>query len=258
MTTECRCGRPTRDDAYVCDQCSDDLGGALGDVPWLDEQLEITITGQRAATYDGAPSRGAERPSPVHWGASEARAHLRALLVSWTLFCDAEGVRSTDPRPGLPADNLPALSRWLLWRVDGLTLHDIGPEAVDEITSAVVHCRRVIDRREVPRYVGTCDECDSDLYETSGRATCRRCGAEYDLETLRRRMESALVGRLVTAREGATLLSRFGLETGQGTIDKWHERGKVIGAGSNGRGHRLYRWEELLALAIRAAEKVGA
>ena len=32
----------------------------------------------------------------------------------------------------LPADNLVALSRWLLWRVDGLGLHDIGPEAVAE------------------------------------------------------------------------------------------------------------------------------
>jgi hypothetical protein len=32
-TSECRCGRPTRDDAYVCEDCGSSLARALGDVP---------------------------------------------------------------------------------------------------------------------------------------------------------------------------------------------------------------------------------
>src|SRR5689334_20695038 len=104
---ECRCGRPTRDAAYGCDACGDDLARALGDVPWLDEELEVTITRQQGIDYrrSGGGKGGkkpAERPLPGNWTASEARTHLKALLVLWTRLCDEEDVRSSDPRNGLP------------------------------------------------------------------------------------------------------------------------------------------------------------
>ena len=69
----------------------------------------------------------------------------------------------------MPDDNLPALSRWLLWRVDGLALHDIGPEVVVEVTSAVAHCHRLIDRPADRQYLGVCDVCQSGrLYAKAG------------------------------------------------------------------------------------------
>jgi len=253
MTT-CRCDRPTRDDAYVCDDCADELGRALGDVTWLVEELETTITKQRGKTESGGGGASAEKPLPYHEAAAEALRNLRALLVLWVRFCSEEGVRSSDPRDGLPEDNLPAMSRWLLWRVDGLTLHDIGPEAHDEITNAVATCRRVIDRAPERQYVGPC-ACGRDLYRKPGAQVvrCRFCEAEYDADALTNSLRDQIMGRLVTAREGATLLSRFDLETKQATIDKWRERKRLVERGHNTRGHRLYLFDELLTLAAQHA-----
>lgn len=259
MTNECRCGKPTRDAAYVCDDCLDSLGRALGDVTWLAGEMPTTIARQKGADYTGSTSRGAETPSPVHWGASEAWGHLKALLVSWALFCDAEGVRSADTRPGMPQDTHIALARWLLWRVDGLGLHDIGAEAVDEITSAVAHCHRLVDRPPEKRYAGPCT-CGRDLYHRPGatEVTCGLCGEEHNVAAVYEAMRAKVMGRLVTAREGATLLSRFDLETKQGTIDKWRERKIVVERGHNQDGHRLYLFDDLLKLAARHAEKASA
>jgi hypothetical protein len=214
--SECRCGRTTRDDAYVCDDCADKLGRALGDIAWLDEELETTIGRQAGQQYTGG-SRSAEVPLPVNWGASEARTHLHAMLVLWVRFCDEEGVRSSDPRATFPADNLTALSRWLLWRVDGLTLHDIGSEAVDEITSAVAHCHRAIDIPAAKHYMGTCDGCESPLWAKPKAATvkCRRCGEEFPTEGRREALETEamdkLMDRLFTASEAALILCAHGL-----------------------------------------------
>lgn len=252
--SECRCGKATRDEAYVCDPCGDDLGKALGDVPWLDVELEVTITRQKGATYDGSNTAGAETPTPVHWAAAEVRQHLHGLLVSWIRMCAEEGVRSTDHRPGLPEDNLTAMARWLLWRVDGLQLHEAGSDAVDEITSAVAHCHRLIDRPPERRYIGPCRVCERDMYAlTLGtNVTCDGCGATFSVEALRQWMNAQIAGRLVTAHEGAMLLSRFGLETKQGTIDKWRERKRLAEHSHNAKGHRLYLWDELLTLAQHA------
>jgi hypothetical protein len=257
--SQCRCGKPTRDEAYVCDDCTDDLGRALGDVTWLDRELEVTITRQKAATYDGSSAAGADIPTPVNWAASEARTHLHALLVLWVRLCSEEGVRSTDSRHGLPEDNLTSMSHWLLWRVDGLALHEAGSDAVDELTSAVAHCHRLIDRRPERRFLGPCN-CGRDLYAATAvkSVVCEHCGQDYDTEALREMMFRQVTGRLVTAREGATLLSRFGLETKQGTIDKWRERKRLAERGHNARDHRLYLWEDLLALAQHADARTGA
>lgn len=259
MTNECRCGKPTRDAAYVCDSCLDSLGRALGDVAWLAEEMPTTIGRQKGVSYEGSTSRGAETPSPVHWGASEAWDHLKALLVSWALFCDAEGVRSTDTRTGMPQDTHVALSRWLLWRVDGLGLHDIGIEAVEEITSAVAHCHRLVDRPPEKRYAGPCT-CGRDLYHRPGatEVTCGLCGEEHNVAGVYEAMRAKVLGRLVTAREGATLLSRFDLETKQGTIDKWRERKIIAERGHNTEGHRLYLIDDLILQATRHAQKQSA
>ena len=132
----------------------------------------------------------------------------------------------------LPADNLPALSRWLLWRVDGLTLNEIGSDAVDEITSAVAHCHRVIDRPADRQYLGACEECDDGrLYARPGGALarCDYCGTTVEAQKLRDRMLDELDDRLCTAAEIARLSTYLGLradrETVRKRINQWHKRG---------------------------------
>jgi predicted amidophosphoribosyltransferase len=214
---ECRCGRPTRDAAYFCEDCGDQLARALGDIPWLVEELETTITGQRGAATTGHASPSAERPSPVNWGASEAQTHLRGILVAWVRFCDEEHVRNREADQSLPADDLLAMSRWLMWRVDGLALLDIGADAVEEIISAVAHCRRVIDRPADRLFMGACDECQAPMWARAGRGdvTCPRCGTRQAVEGRREALEveamDQLMDRLFTASEAAMVLCAYGL-----------------------------------------------
>lgn len=263
MTT-CKCGRPTRDDAYRCDDCGDTFANVLGEMPWLDDELATTITKQRASSFhDGGQS--AEKPLIYNQAAVDKRDALRNALVTAVRFCIEEGVRHSSPEADWPADDLPAMSRWLLWRVDGLALNDMGHEIAEAIVDAAEACRHVIDTPPERRYAGPCPECSRDLYHRpdASEVKCAGCGQRFDVgevnEWMRGRINEHMADRLVTAREGSTLLGRFGLPIEQGTIDKWHERGRLAEAGRTPAeppkvGHRLYRWDDLLALAARHAK----
>lgn len=269
--TTCRCGQPTRDSAYVCDGCLGYLSEMLGEVPWLVEQLEVTLTKTRGIDYstmgdhsnadlyakkdvddDGDPTADAATSLPFHTAASVASTKLRSALVMWVRFCDKEAIRHQSPSTALPANDAVSMSRWLLWRVDGLALNDLGSDAVSELTRAIGACRRVIDRPAERQYSGPC-ECGRDLYHRPGAKVvrCISCEREYDVDKLGEWMRKGVMGRLVTAHEGSTLLGRFALPTAQGTIDKWHERSRIVGHGHNAAGHRLYLIDDLLALAAQ-------
>lgn len=252
MTT-CACGKTTRDEAYVCDDDLGELAKALGDIPWLVEQLDITLSGARGVDYTAlGGAAGSESPLPINQRAYEASTALRQTVVMWVRFCDEESIRNQSPNDGLPADNLRAMSAWLLWRVDGLGLNDLGGDAVSEITRAVGKCRMVIDRPAEQQYAGPC-ECGRDLYaKPNAKLTkCRSCEKEYDVESMRAWMRAGVMGRLVTAREGSTLLGRFDLPTAQRTIDKWHERKRIIDHGKNAEGRLLYLIDDLIGVAAR-------
>lgn len=269
--SECSCGRPTRDDAYACDECGDKTARALGDVPWLVEELETTITKQRATeANEGSASATCSCKDtddecqhalvPFHVPAAEKRDALRHALVSAVRFCREEGVRNSDPGPDWPDDTLLSMSRWLLWRVDGLALNDMGEEITRAIRDTVRACRHVIDKPPERAYAGPCPECKRDLYHRHHAAEvgCSGCGQRWDVGEVNKWMQERITehmeNKLVTAREGATLLGRLGLPVEQGTIDKWRERNRIAEAGHNPAGHRLYRWDDLLALAARHAK----
>lgn len=259
----CRCGRPTRDAAYGCDECGDSLARALGEVPWLTEELEITISRQKGVDYRGVGSGGStERPLPVSWGASEARTHLKALLVSWALFCSSEGVRNSSPDTNMPADNLPALSRWLMWRVDGLMLNEIAPDAIDEITNAVAHCHRVIDTPPDKWYAGPCNaelpsgECGYDLYAKAaiGEVKCGGCGAKYDVAARRKWLLEAAEDRLADAATLARSVSWLGaLPLNAARVRQWASRSRITAKAHDASGKPLYRIGDAIDLLAKEA-----
>lgn len=131
----------------------------------------------------------------------------------------------------LPADNLIAISRWMLWRVDGLALHDIGIEAVDEISAAVQTCHRLIDRHPERQYLGPCEACDGGrLYAQPAAkwAKCDACDTTVDADTVRARLLKTLDDQLYTAAEIARLSTYLGLKAGREQVRKrinqWHKR----------------------------------
>jgi hypothetical protein len=267
--SECRCGRPTRDEAYVCDTCANALSRSLGDVPWLDEELDITMTRQRSAPITGgAPS--ADRGLPWHDKAAECRRNLHALLVSWVRFCDEEEVR------GKPTwevqNNLPSLSRWMLNCVRGLTLHDIGPEVVDEITNAVAEAERIVFWKRRSRvYLGPCghrvadengvvvmEKCPGDVYADEGSPIghCDECGEGVTVVIRKGDLERQLDDRLCTPAELARLCVILGLdaprERVREKVNYWHRHKRIDQKGSDANGHPLFKYGEVRLMLYQA------
>lgn len=262
---DCRCGKPTRDQAFVCDHCLDQLNQALAETPWLNRELNTTLTGQTGVDYRrGGGSRTAEHRLPIHLAASQAQSHLRATLVAWTRFCHDENVRHQSPNSDLPADTVPAMSRYLMWRVDGLGLLDIGPDAVDEITKAVRDGKRVVDRPADKWYVGPCEACGSGMYATPGTATikCRAplgedfCGHLHDVASRRAALLVEAEDRLASAHNVARAVSWLGATPlTAARVRKWAERDRIFAKGHDGRSP-LYRIGDAIDL-LASETKVG-
>jgi hypothetical protein len=263
-----RCGKPTRDEAYTCEECLDDLADALRKVSWLDHELEVTLARRRAVTSDGATSSSGTADLAWHEAAGQARRELRKVLGIYAAYCVRRGVRHSDPNVFAPGDVPPRqreevtaaqLAEWLTWRVDGLGIDPDGPAAVIVITKAVARGEKLIDRQPEMRYVGPC-RCGRDLYRKPDSETveCRFCGRVHHAETITAALRAKVMGRLVTAREGALLLARLDLGVEQATIDKWRERKLLLERGHVGgdeKKPRLYLFDDLVQLAVRGTQR---
>ncbi len=242
------CDRPVGD-GYVCQSCANRLERALGDVPALWEELDVVLT--RQARYADPEGRGNDPALMFNTVASEIGWVLRNTLSTWCRVIAEERGRV------LPAaDNPGAVAGWLLEHVGWLRHHRAGAEAVEEITSAVNTVRKAVDRPVERIYAGPCADCGGDMYGKPDAAAvaCRPCGLEYDIAEMLAWMRAQVYGRLVTAREGAMLLARFGLPVAQKTIDKWQERKRLTIHSHDTEGKRLYLFDDLVTLAAASAD----
>lgn len=257
----CACGTPTRDQAYGCDHCAGELERVFAEAPWLAEQLDATITRQRAA------AGGASSPDSLPWNDKAARilADLRKHLTATVRLCDQYDVRNQSPYPGGPdGDSVHALSAWLLWRVDGLTFR---PEFTDTLKTALrveADALLAIDRGPDLLFLGVCDARDDDglcggaIYARAGDelGKCRACRAEYDTARYRGNLEQALDDRLCTASEIAHLATYLGLPSRatrdrvRNLVNQWHKRGRIKAVG--GKGEARFRYGDVIVLLAAA------
>lgn len=260
--SECRCGRETKDEAFVCSVCAGQLEKALAECSWLNDELDTTITRQKAAAITGG-SRSAEHGLPWHDKAAEAQRTLHGILVLWVRFCTEEGIRGVPGEP--PNDNLPSLARWLMHCIHGLTLNDIGPEAVDEITDAVAECRRIVFWKKAARlYLGTCGQvvtdedgevitltCPGEVYAEEGEPVgeCDECGQGVTVVIRKAEIDKRLHDRLCTPAEIATYAVHLGLsaprEQVRRRVNYWHRRKLIEHKGDNQRGEPLFQYGEV-------------
>lgn len=253
----CGCGAPTRDDAYLCDDCGDELARMFGGVTWLEEQLNLTITRQRAKAISPGGGGSGER-SMFHQPASDALSHLRNHLVNTVRMCQEDHVRHAAPAwIGDPEDTLASISGWLLWRVDGLAFH---PAAVDILqVSLQVEARslEVIDRPADQRFVGMCKTvindvvCNGPVFAPDGDklGRCRRCNANYPAETARDQLEKSLDDKLFTAPEIAEISTYLNLKIKRqkvhDVIRQWDKRGVITPKQHNRSGQPQYRYGDV-------------
>ena len=85
--------------------------------------------------------------------------------------------------------------------------------------------------------------------------TCQSCGERYDPEEMLAWMQGQIMGRLVTAREGAGLLAKFGLPTPLATVKQWTIRKAVLPHGKDVKGVATYLFDDLVTLATKGAAK---
>ncbi len=277
----CECGKTTRDEAYVCDTCLDKLSRTLGDLPNLLEELDTTITRQRSAGQTGDARPSGERPLPWHDKAAEAKRDLHGLLATWARFCDEEQVRHSSPRDGLPADDTNAIGRWLMWRVDGLAFHDLGNQAVTEITDAAESCWRIVFWKPRNRvYLGPCGfgetsievgetiECPGDVYldpedpHSQSFGKCDFCNRPVNAADRQHEMECALADRLCTAAEIARMAVHLGLEQPREAIrnrvNQWHKRKQITASAHDRDGNPMFRYGDVRILLAGEHARRGA
>lgn len=268
MNGTCTCGRETRDKAYVCEDCLNDLTRDLNEIPGLDEELEVTITRQRGAALTGGHNSG-ETALPWHDKASEIQRELHSTLAAWVRICTEEHVRNQAPHDREPSDRITGMSRWLLWRVDGLAYHEAGYEAVREISRATERVRNIVFYKPQPRmYLGQCEAthydgpCPGDVYATQGQlyGYCDLCGDMVTVDKRRSQMERKLDDRLCTAAEIAHLSTYLGLQADRervrNLVNQWHKRGKIAAGGHDAQQSPRFRYGEvrLMLAALETRE----
>lgn len=175
-----RCDRAV-EDARVCSLCSRDAERALGNVPALMDELDLTVSRQRRFNAMSDGGRSAETPVPFHVHAAEARDVLRNVLVGWSKMAHEEApalvhgpvhddcldlscssIRKALDWNTLPKDNPAAMSRYLLRRVEWFRHHELAEVFIDEILGVVRTVNRLVDAPEnrTTFAVGPCPEAD--------------------------------------------------------------------------------------------------
>jgi hypothetical protein len=229
------CGRPTRDTLLLCNGCLWALECDLGDVAWLDEQLELVLS-RLAVLGEHNGGRSAETPMPVHPGALKARSDLRVALVGWVRDF-AEGTTHW------PEDTLAAMAGWLLKRIDRIAVHPAAEDIHGEIVGAVRFAARVIDlpanRTTFP--VGPCPElgCAGEIRayipaqpERPARMECSACETRWEPHQWLR------AGRRILARKGEAIgyvdvqVAAQSMGVVDRTIRRWVETGRLANHGT--------------------------
>jgi hypothetical protein len=206
------CTRPCTD-TTICQSCQDDLAVELRTVPWLVEQLEVTLTRQARVGERNGP-RSAERPLVFHLNASIDLEALRDALTMWArAVAQQRQIRVDAARDPI------ALSRWMLRWMGAIATHTDAAELHGDITGMIRSARQTIDRPAERRYIGPCDDCHSDLYVVdhgNGRlpdtVTCRAmvdredgthgpCAAAYPMAERRAWLLEAAMNQLLTPAE---------------------------------------------------------
>lgn len=245
----CTCGKPTGESSYLCTDCKDDLWRALGNVPSLVSELEVTLARQRRFEQQSDGSRSTVDALPYDVAASNALAELRNELVGLVRLCVDAEVSSKDYRVREPGDTCASMSSWLMWRIDGICAL---PYAADTLRLVRVarHCELVIDRPPDRTFAGPCDECGRDLYAIKGESTvrCVDCDIDYELAARREWLLQVVDDQLATATEIARALTSLDLPVTPGRIRLWTHRERIEVKGHNKRGHALLRVGDVVAL----------
>jgi hypothetical protein len=270
----CPCGRPIQG-ATLCADCTTTLDRAIADLAahWTDlDNVRAKLTryggqgGQgdtlpidpRFARYLWVPVKDAVGQI-VEWQCWVPDGTALVDAVQNTITTWVRVVHDHWPARALPADDVAACCRWLLWYPKLIACVDWGPEILDEVCHLELQLRALVDRPADKWYAGPCDRCERDLYAKTGAAmvTCRECQLDYDVPARREWLLEKARGELVNAATLSRAVSWLGgLPLSQDRIRQWAHRNRIVArpAGQNG---PLYLVGDALDLLAVETQKAG-
>lgn len=267
--SECgACGAKT--DGFICKLCGEQLERAIGDMPALLVELEITVTKQDKMGRGGKRGKGDDAPLPFNWSASDAVWAINNTLTTWA--------RHLASSRGVQEPSAAGLLGWLLTSIDSIRMDEAATQIHDEITYAHRQALRIIDRPDPEVYAGRCDgsdvrvaadgdklhpqvgECGADLYARLGdkAVSCQACGAVYDLVERKRELLDRVDDEWARPHVIANALTSLDEPITPDTLRKWIERRHIKQVGIDDFGKAVYRVGDVRArIALLRDVKAG-
>lgn len=207
---------------------------------WAAEALDDAIC--RDVAHGRSPVRSGERPLEFHLAASDTAADALGTLRAWTLHLARHGIAW----PG--EKRIGGYARHLDQHLTDLAKTDDAETALDEISDVHQRIMRVIDKPEIPAFVGPCQadtrQCDG-IYARAGvrEFSCRTCSLRIEVPTVRATTEDAMRDKLFTKAELRTALVHFtDRPPSRRTLDRWIEKRTLVDHGGK------YRIDDALAI----------
>lgn len=212
---------------FLCRNCTDVLTRDLKAIPWLLEELEVTLSRQDCLS-EGSDRSSDEQPLPLNMRAVEVRIDLNAVLAAWALHTAGrfDGLDRTVVWTEL------RLAQYLLERVGDILTDPAAGQCADEISDIRRRAQRAIDKPAQQVFAGPCDDCGKDLYAHPSKAevVCHNseCGAVYGIEERRRWLLGKAEDQLRTATDLSRALSGLlGEKLTSSMIRAWAYQGRL-------------------------------
>ncbi|MET9339258.1 hypothetical protein [Nonomuraea sp. NPDC003804] len=274
------CDRIMPGSLKICGACSSELRRELAAVPGLFEDLDLAISRQTRLTGGSVGGRSTEKPLPWNERASDAAEHLSVLLLGWARVLVASVQVLQGPTCGTcthpsclyaelgrePHHHPAHVAPWLHRHAGALIAHPAGPDAVEEILTAVRNARRATDTP--PRdlvYAGPCDGCDGGLYAKPGAATttCRWCVDDedkplrYEVAARRKWMLNSMNDLELPAPVIARALTSLVRPIKPALIHTWVSRKRLTPAGLDRHDRMLFRVGDVVDLMTVPTRQAG-
>jgi len=295
----CDCGRPTTG-AWLCDRCKTTLAIAIANIAAYYTDLETVQTKRARYGTQGATkgSIGKAQPLPIDTRfadttgrGTQVRWDAWNTLVAWcrTVMEDQPQIAgavcqltadtgclhvscATIRRRTWPANNVPAMCRYLDRQFRWIVLERWAPDILDELTNLENRLAKLIDRPADKWYAGKCSvpneegaDCPTELYAQVDRGwiDCPTCGVRHDVTERREALLREAQDYHVTATEAAAALLAWTDYSGTETnlikrISKWRDRDRLVVQdvlSLYGKDRHLYRLGDIQALMIEHAQR---
>jgi hypothetical protein len=257
------CGAGCSESVLICRKCTGELRAALGAVPWLLGELDVTLSRQ-GSQVEHLGTGGESVAMPFDDRASGARNSLVVTLrvfsrLAWHTI--ATGLSSERRARATRLIESPEGQALVLAEWPGLPSWHVVRALCDAVLRNVADAQAVIDRPLSTVFVGWCSNtgaggraCGRGLYVPQGEplVKCPGCGRSWDVAESR---ASLLLDAHDALAPAATLSAALGVPSA--TIRSWRRRGKLTQATDfdgkpmySAEGRPLYRVSDVRALAL--------